>query len=656
VPRLLRIAGPALLLLVALVSLIAALQFGGAAAAPLLSDPGPVVRWGLPLVTMIVNLSAAGAIGALVLACFALSKQEREFGSALDFAAGSAALWAVASLVTGFLTFLSVYQRPLSLEPAYGDLLATFFGTIPLGQAWLGVTLIAALVTVLCFAVRSPVVLLGVTVIAIAGLIPMAQQGHAAGTANHDAAVTSLGLHLIFAAIWLGGLLTIVIIRGTLVGGRIGPVISRYSTLALICFIAVASSGVVNAAIRVGSFSGLLKPYGILILVKAAALLSLGIFGMAQRRFLIERMQRPGGGTNKFFWWMVTAELGFMGLASGVAAALAKTNPLVQEVQITTTPAYILTGEPLPPPVSFARYFTEWRFDLLWILVIGFLAFFYLAGVWRLHRRGDSWPFYRTLLWLLGLAALFYVTNGGVNAYEKYLFSAHMLGHMILMMLVPILLVPGAPITLAMRAIHRRTDGSRGVREWLMLGVHSKPAAILTNPVVAAAIFAGSLWIFYYTPIFSWAITDHLGHIWMIVHFLLSGYLFVQVLIGVDPMPNRPSHPMKLIILLATMGFHAFFGVALMTGTGLLLSDWYGAMGWPGGFDALADQQAGGGIAWGIGEIPTAFLAIVVAIMWARSDERESRRLDRASDRSGNADLAEYNAMLARLNERNPRP
>jgi len=98
------------------------------------------------------------------------------------------------------------------------------------------------------------------------------------------------------------------------------------------------------------------------------------------------------------------------------------------------------------------------------------------------------------------------------------------------------------------------------------------------------------------------------------------------------------------------MAFHAFFGLALMTGEGLLLADWYGAMGW--GTNALADQQAAGGIAWSIGEIPTLALAIVVAVMWSRSDDRETRRRDRQADRTGDAELNDYNERLAALGKR----
>jgi cytochrome c oxidase assembly factor CtaG/putative copper export protein len=632
VPRLVRVAGPAVLLLVALLAAVAALSFGGATAPQLLSDPGPIVRWGLPIAKLLVNLGAAGMIGALVMSCFVFSSTEPGYNTALDFAAASAAFFAVSSALTGFFTFLQVTNVSLSFDDRFSATLGQFFTQIEVGQSWLGTALIAAVVTVLCFAVRNQTAVLFVTALAIAALVPMAQQGHSAGAEGHDAAITALGLHLAFAATWLGGLLTIILLRKQLVGGRINAVLGRYSSVALVCFIVVAASGYVSAELRIGTLDNLLTPYGILVLVKVAALIVLGCFGVMQRRFFIERMQRSTTPARPWFWWLVVVELGFMGIASGVAAALAKTaTPVAQVVgsQIpTSTPAQFLTGEPLPPPLTFSRYFTEWNFDLAWVLFCAFGIFFYLAGVWRLRRRGDSWPLYRTILWVLGMITLFYITSGGVNVYQKYLFSTHMLMHMV---------------------IRKRQDGSRGGREWILLAVHSKPAGILANPFVAAALFAGSLWVFYYSPIFSWATTDHIGHEWMIVHFLITGYLFVQSLVGIDPVPWRLPYPFRLLLLLGTMAFHAFFGLAIMTGTGLFLADWYGAMGW--GTSALADQQAGGGIAWSIGELPTIALAIIVAIQWSRSDEKETRRRDRNADRTNEAELAEYNARLARLAE-----
>lgn len=640
-----------MLLVAALASVLAGLVYGGGAAAPLLLDPGAVVRWGLPLSTLVVNLSLSGTVGALVLSCFAFSSDRDEYGKALDVAAGCAAVLTVAAAATGLFTFVSVSNVPWSFDQTFTNGLSSFLTSVSLGQAWLGITLIAAAVTVLCFAVRNQTAIVFVTLLAMAAVVPMAQQGHSAEAAGHDAAVTSFGLHVLFAAIWLGGLLTLIVIQRALGGGRLVTVLERYSTVALISFIVVAASGYVNAELRIGTLAELLTPYGILVLMKVAALAVLGFFGLMQRRVLIDRLKR--GGKRSTFWWIVTAELAFMGIASGVAAALARTVTPVPEARAASpTPAEILTGEKLPPELTWGRLVTSWSFDLLWVLGCAFALFFYLAGVWRLRRRGDAWPVHRTILWTLGIVALLFITNGGVNVYEKYLFSAHMSAHMVLTMAVPLLLVPGAPVTLAARAIRKRTDGSRGGREWILLAVHSRFAGIVANPIVAAALFAGSLWAFYYTPLFRWATTDHIGHEWMVVHFLITGYLFVQSLIGVDPVKYRLPYPFRLLLLLGTMAFHAFFGLSIMQMNGLLLADWFGAMGRTWGASPLVDQQTGGGIAWSIGEIPTVILAIVVAIQWSRSDERETRRRDRNADRTGEAELRAYNERLARLAER----
>lgn len=650
-PRIVRVIGPAALLIAALASVVAGLAFGGGAAAPLLADPGALVRWGLPIATLLVNLSLSGVVGALVLVCFVFAPDREEFGKALDFAAGCAAVMTVAAAATGLFTFVSVSNVPWSFDETFSNGLSSFITSVSLGQAWLGVTLIAAAVTVLCFAVRNHTALIFVTILAMAAVVPMAQQGHSAEAAGHDAAVTSFGLHVLFAAIWLGGLVTIIVLRGVFAGDRLVAVMERYSSIALIAFIVVAASGYVNAELRIGNLAQLATPYGILVLVKVAVLVVLGLFGVSQRRILIGRLK--AGGKRGTFWWIVTAELAFMGIASGVAAALARTvTPVPQTRAATPTPAEILTGEKLPPELTWGRLFTSWNFDLLWVLACAFALFFYLAGVWRLRKRGDAWPIYRTVLWVLGIALLFYITNGGVNVYEKYLFSAHMSAHMVLTMAVPLLLVPGAPVTLAARAIRKRNDGSRGGREWILLAVHSRFAGVISNPIVAAILFAGSLWAFYYTPIFRWATTDHIGHEWMVVHFLITGYLFVQSLIGIDPVKFRLPYPFRLLLLLLTMAFHAFFGLSIMQMHGLLLADWFGAMGRTWGDPPLVDQQTGGGIAWSIGEIPTVILAIVVAIQWSRSDERETRRRDRNADRTNEAELRAYNDQLARLAQR----
>jgi putative copper resistance protein D len=636
-------------LLAALVAALSALAFGGGANPGIALDPGAVVRYGVPLAKLVVDLSIGITLGALALGIFALSSREKEFTQALDIAAAGAALWTVASAASAIFVFSSAASTAPNLSDVYGQGLGTFLTTNALGRAWLTTTLIGAALTVLCFAVRNVTAIGFVTVLAVIGLIPLAEQGHAGDTSTHNAAITAIWLHVLFASFWLGGLITLVLLRGTLPAERMMAVLPRYSTIALIAFLVVAVSGTVSAVIRVGTLPNLLTPYGVLVLVKVAALGALGLFGLFYRRAIIARLGR--GSARKLFWMLATAELAFMGIAEGVASALAVSAPPVAAISASTvantTPAEYLTGTPLPPELTPERFFTSWNLDLLWAIICFFGVFFYLAGVARLRRRGDSWPWYRTVLWVAGMLLLFWTTNGSLNVYEQFLFSEHMLEHMLLTMAIPVLLVLSAPVTLALRTIARRTDGSRGAREWILLLVHSRLAKLLTHPLVAAGLFAVSLWVFYYSPLFRWATTDHVGHEWMIFHFLIVGYLFVQTLVGIDPVGNQAPYPLRLILLLATMALHAFFGLAIISNTGLFLSDWYGAMGRTWGALPLVDQQAAGGIAWSVGEIPTVSLAIIVAILWSRSDTREAKRRDRAADRDGDAELEAYNAMLA---------
>ena len=651
-PRYLRVLAPAVLLAATLAALFVGLAIGGAAAPRALADPGAIVRYGLPTFRTLVNVSMAGLIGSIVMAVWAFASEKPETRIAMDLAAASAALLTVASAGTLILTYVDVSGLPFSADPTFGAGLGQFVSQIELGQLWLIELLLAAVTTVLAFAIRGRKLMLLVLLAAMITALPLAQQGHAAGASGHGQAVNSLLVHLIGAAVWLGGLLTLLLVARSVDRPRLSVLTARYSTLALFAFIGVAASGIVSAWLRIGSFDALFGTgYGRLVVLKTAAIVGLGIFGALQRVRLIPRIADAERGARAFAWFVI-AELAVMGIASGVAGALGRTATPValepaREGGSGIPPAEWLTGDPLPPELTPMSYFTEWKFDLAWGLVCAFGIALYLAGVWRLARRGDKWPVGRTISWVLGLAMLFYTTNGALNAYEQYLFSVHMLAHMMLTMLIPLVLVLGAPMTLALRATAKRSDGSWGGREWIQWAVHTPYSRVITHPAVAAVVFAGSLWVFYFTPIARWAASEHLGHQWMIIHFLISGYLFSLSMVGVDPVPYRFPYPLRLVTLFATMASHAFFGVTLMTGDGLMLADWYGAMGRTWGATPLEDQSTGGGIAWGIGELPTLALALVVAVQWSRSDDKEQKRKDRAADRSGDAELEEYNAMLA---------
>ncbi|GAA3920561.1 cytochrome c oxidase assembly protein [Microbacterium invictum] len=652
--RAFRIAGPAILIAAALLALVLGLAYGGGAAPLVLADPGPVIRWGLPLTTLVVNLSAAGMIGSLVLALFALRTGDRPFDTALDMASVSAAIFTIASAVTAFFTFINIFNATPSADAQFGQQLGRFLVDTPAGVAWSITTIAGAVLTVLTFAVRGWTTTALVTVVAVAALLPIATLGHSGDEAGHNIAVAALFFHIVGAAVWLGGLLLLVMIRPQQSRGQLADVLGRYSSLALAAFVVVALSGVARAVVGVVAWENLLSPYGALLMVKVAALLALGVLGAWYRRRLIGKIREDAA--SRRFWSLIGLEMAFMGIASGAAVALARTPPPVDTTLPTDpSPAVRLTGSPLPLELTIERWFTQWDIDVVWAFAVGFGVFFYLAGAWRLHRRGDRWPVYRTILWLLGLALLFWVTCGPINAYQDFLFSMHMTGHMLLSMAIPMCLVMGAPVSLAARAIHRRDDGTRGGREWILWAVHTPFSKVITHPLVAAGIFIVSLWAFYYTDLFRWSLYDHLGHEWMVAHFLISGYLFVQSLVGIDPVPLRFPYPFRLLTLIAVMAMHAFFGISIMMSEGLFVAEWFGSMGRTWGATPLEDQYIGGGVAWSIGEIPTLILAITVAIQWSRSDDRAQRRWDRQADRTGDAELEAYNAELQALAERDAR-
>ncbi len=647
-----RLAGVAILIIAALVAVVIALVVGGGAKTPLLQDPGAFVLWGTPIAKLLMNMAGAAMLGSLVLALFALRSGDKSFDTALNVASIGAAVFTVAAGLAGFLAFMSAFNPQLSLEREFGAQLGRFLLTLPLGQSWLITTVFGAVITVLAFAWRSWTTTLLTAILAAASFLPLATQGHAGDLAGHNVAVNSILLHTIGAAVWLGGLLLLVVLRGR-PDVDTPRVVARYSTLAIAAFVVVAVSGVARSVVALGDWSALWTPYGVILIAKVVLLGGMGLLGAWYRARLIPKLS--GERASRWFWMLVLCEVALMGLASGAAAALARTPPPTGEVAFAQTPAEVLTRTALPPEFTIDRWFTSWDIDILWLVAAGFGLFFYLAGVIRLHRRGDRWPIYRTIFWVLGMLMLVWVTGGPINAYQEYLFSVHMLGHMMLSMAIPLLLVSGAPITLALRAINKRNDGTRGGREWIMWAVHSPFSRVVTHPFVAAAIFILSLWAFYFTDLVRWSMYEHLGHEWMVAHFLISGYLFVMSLIGADPVPYRLPYPGRLITLIAVMAMHAFFGMAIMMQEGLMVADWFGSMGRTWGPSPMEDQYIGGGIAWSIGEIPTLILAITVAIQWSRDDTKVQRRGDRHADRTGDAELEEYNAKLAALAERDRR-
>lgn len=632
----------------------------------LLSDPGNLVLWGLPLARVLHDASASVTIGLLILATFILPGQKRIPGrvsrvqaAAVRWAGRAAACWFLSAWAVLAFTAANTFGTPLT-APSFPGNLVMYMTQIDLGRA---MSLSLACVTVVLIMVSLARRLSWVACanfLAVFALLPLSLAGHAAGTDEHGNAVNSLALHLIGVTAWVGGLVAVILLRRQ--SGRAFPtVVGRYSTLAGWAFAAVAFSGIVNSSLRLGGPAELLTTgYGQLLSVKILILILLGVLGARYRLRIIPRLRENPRSRGVFLRFAV-AEVLFMAVAMGLSVALSRSSPPVPQNpiplagEVDALARRALLGFPFPEPATGWTMLTSFHADWLWIAAAVVGAGLYLRTVLRLRRRGDSWPLSRTICWVAGCLMLIYVTSGGPGVYAEVSFSTHMMQHMGLMMFVPPLLVLGGPVLLALRALPVRTDGGRGLREWILVLVHSRYLRFLSRPAVAGIIFAGSLIVFYYTGWFQWAMFTHEGHFLMTVHFLASGYLFFWVLIGVDPGPTRPLFPMRLVLLLSTLAFHAFFGLALMSGTEILGLDWWTAMRYTDHAALLADQRVGGGVAWGTGEFPTVLVAMVVVAQWMRSEERAAKRYDRAADRDGDAELRAYNAALGEIGERDER-
>lgn len=588
----LRAAGPVILVTAALFTMILGLAIGGGAAPRLVNDPGALVRWGLPAAKLVANLSLSVMIGALTLAAFLLRSRDAESARALDTASASAAVFTVASGATGFLTFLSSFNPKLSLGTEFGQQLGRFLIDTELGRVWLITTLAAATITIVTFAARGPRVALSTWALSVAAAIPMATQGHSGSLANHDAAVMALVLHTLGAAVWLGGLVALVIIRPTLPARRLPVIVERYSSFALIAFCIVVTSGVARTIASVSKPGDLISPYGTVLALKVAALLILGAFGAMYRRRFINRSATGGG----VFWTFIAVELAVMGIASGAAAALARTpSPADTTAAPLQTAAEILTEAPVPPPLTPMAWLTEWDLDVLWLVIAALTIIGYLGAARRLRRRGETWPRLRTCSWVAGMSLLVWVTSGPIAAYGDYLHSIDMLGRALLLTLVPALLVTAAPYRLAVDALPIRTDGSDGAREWLIRIGDSRPVKALSHPLVAGAVFVLVTAATSTGPGLRWALSDPLGHQTRIVITILAGAILLRS--ATSTALHRGERRLWMLPYAAALAAVAGIGAWALTDHGLILADWFGAMGRQWGVTPMTDQRIAGAIA-----------------------------------------------------------
>ena len=626
-----------------------------------LPDPGLGTGWALPVVRVLADLAGILTVGLLLAGAVLVPARDGELrGARLRWtrsARWSALGWALAVGIETVLTLSNVLAQtvPDVVSPA---VLWSFVSEIDLGRSLLAQVVLALCIALAAYSVRTTTGAALATLLALVTLLPPTLSSHSGTSVDHTVAVTSLMVHVLALSLWCGGLAALVLI-GSTDRRPLQVAVPRFSTLALWCAVAVTASGLVSAWVRVGSAANLVtSSYGRLVLLKIALVAVIAAFGIWHRRNVISQLDTDP--SRLLFLRVAAVEVLVMAATVGVAVALSRTPPPVSDSVLleSLSPARLVLGFDLPPaPDVVAMLWGQARLDGFWVAVCVLLAALYTTGLRQMHRSGDDWPLGRTVLWFVGVALLLLTTTTGLATYSHLMFSAHMVQHMLLTMVVPIFLVLGAPITLALRTLPRGS-GQVGPREWLTAVIHSRFVRFVSNPFVASAIFVLGFYGVYFTSLFPWLMTGHWGHVAMDVHFLLAGSLFFWSLIGVDPGPSRPPFLVRMVIMLIVMPLHSFFSIALMMSSTVLAQDFFTSLHRPYATDLLADQHMGAAIGWASGDVPMILVMAAMFVQWVRADEREAKRTDRRQERAaatgqGTDDLADYNSYLASLNRDN---
>lgn len=517
--------------------------------------------------------------------------------------------------------------------------LRSFVTQVLLGKYLFAQTIVAFLVGFLLLRVKRVIPTIFLLLISLVAIAAPALESHSVSGGSHALATGSMILHIIGLSLWVGGLFALAYIKSE----QRKPAVLRFSVMALWAAIIVVASGLINAWARLNFKAAWDTTYARVIVVKTILTALLLVIGYLHRKKISLRDTIDWRGIAR----LITVEVALMAAVTAIGIWLS----------LNASPERVVDPV-IPEAPTLSRILWAYEPDLFFIGALVIAVALYIKGVVILKRRGDAWPVGRTVAFALGIAGIDFATSGGLGVYAMYSFEYHMVAHMTLGMIAPIGLVLGAPVTLALRTLPQgRTSEENGPRAVLIALLHSRYGILLTNPVIALALFDGSLFVLYFTDLFGILMSNHAGHLLMNIHFILAGFLFFMIVIGVDPSPRRIHHLVRIVILFAAMAIHAFFSIALLATTTLIDKGFYSSQNIPWlGSGLLDDQRAGGSWSWAMGEIPIILALIATFILWMREDAKETRRIDRNEERKaamGEPDeLAQYNAYLQSLNTR----
>src|ERR1700678_4314719 len=269
------------------------------------------------------------------------------------------------------------------------------------------------------------------------------------------------------------------------------------------------------------------------------------------------------------------------------------------------------------PPVSVLELAGLWQFAPVVTAFVVLAAGLYFWGVLRVRRRhpGRPWPWYRTALFLAGLAVIVIATESGVGSYDDVLFWDHMIQHLLLLMVAPPLLVVGQPATLLLHA------SRNPLHTWTKKVLRSHVLAAITWPPFGVVLYLGVIVGTHLTGFMNLVETHGAVHDGEHVLYLVAGYLYFLPLIGREPIRWRVSYPSRIFMLFIAMPVDAFTGLILgsessnpFPALARLRPSWAPS--------AINDVHTGGAVMW-VGGAGIMF-ALVLAVFFAWSRDTRS--------------------------------
>jgi cytochrome c oxidase assembly factor CtaG/putative copper export protein len=572
-----------------------------------LPDPGGLTSWGLPLARLLFDVSAVAVVGTLVATLLLPDSRLADAGArGLRVARWAAAAWAVTALVLLLLSVSDILAEPLS-----AGLTSRFLGYVwqfSLGRSLLLVLAVALVLTAYAGWTRTRAGVAVLFALAVGALLPVLFSGHSASSADHDLATSSLVVHVVASSVWVGGLGAMLVLfrRDTALMARVVP---RYSVLALVCFTAVAFSGLLNAWVRTSGDLGLwaTSGYGALLAVKFAALVALGFIGWNHRQHTIDRLRT---GRPRAFARLAVGEVLVMGATLGVAVALSRTPPPLGATEDIPThgPGHNTLASDVEP-FTLVKLVTEWRPDAVTLVLLGAGIGFYLAGVRRLRGQGQPWPWPRVAAAVAAAAVGLVATSGGLGAYSTATFSLQVAQFMVLFMVIPTLVTFGRPVELIVRIA--RPGLPRDEPASLPSSMRSRGFTWLTDPLNTLIVVTTLLFGLYATPLLEASLTSAPLHLLVNLSVLGLGFLFWWSVLGLDPVPAPRPRSYRLWVLAGFGLLFAGIAVRIYLSEVLLAGDWFADLDWT-WVEMPLDQRLGAQLMW-IGALVLAPLLALLA-------------------------------------------